>query len=184
MCGDPKQELTNGWATSERSPGILIADDMALILTLLKLELECRGFAVWLAMNGVNAVDLYQRHVNEIDLVLLDVHMPGLDGPRTLEALQRHDPDVVAFFMSGNLGSYTEEELLDRGAAWVFSKPFRPAEVAEVLHQVACASGSTPFVCDWQTPSRAMNITRKPADRRFTHGTAPRTAAPEGRCVP
>jgi CheY-like chemotaxis protein len=116
-----------------RRPGILIGDDMALILTLLKFELESRGFAVWLAVDGDDALDLYRRHRDEIDLVLLDVQMPGLDGPHTLEALQRFNPDVVACFMSGNTGSYTEEELLDRGAARVFSKPFRPAEVADLL---------------------------------------------------
>jgi CheY-like chemotaxis protein len=138
MNREPKQhEATNGWAAVARNPGILIADDMALILTLLKFELESRGFNAWLAVDGDDALDLYRKHRDEIDLVLLDVQMPGLDGPHTLEALQRLNPHVVACFMSGNAGIYTEKELLDRGAAWVFSKPFRPVEVADVLQQVA-----------------------------------------------
>lgn len=121
---------------SARKPGVLIADDMAPILTLLKFELESRGFNAWLAMDGDDALDLYRRHHDEIDVVLLDVQMPGLDGPHTLEALQRLNPDVAACFMSGNFGSYTEEELLARGAAWTFSKPFRPFEVADILQQL------------------------------------------------
>jgi CheY-like chemotaxis protein len=119
-----------------RPPGILIADDMALILTLLKFELESRGLAVWLAVDGDDAVELYRRHRNEIDLVLLDVQMSGLDGPHTLEALQRLNPDLVACFMSGNTGIYTEEELLDRGAVRIFGKPFCPADVANFLEEV------------------------------------------------
>ena len=52
-----------------RNPGILIADDKGLILTLLKLELEPRGFTVWLAVDGDDALDLYRRNHAEIDLV-------------------------------------------------------------------------------------------------------------------
>jgi CheY-like chemotaxis protein len=146
-------ERAHGCAASVRNPGILIADDMALIRTLLKFELESRGFAVWLAVDGDDAVEQYRAHRDEIDLVLLDVQMPRLDGPHTLEALQRLDPGVVACFMSGDAGVYTGVELLDRGAAWIFSKPFRSAEVVDVLQRVASAPDSTPFVCDCQTPS-------------------------------
>jgi CheY-like chemotaxis protein len=134
-----------------RNPGILIADDKVLILTLLKFELQSRGFKVWLAVDGDDAVALYRSHRDEIDLVLLDVHMPGLDGPRTLEALQRINPDIVACFMAGNANIYTEEDLLDRGATWVFGKPSNPAEIADLLQRVASAPHSTPFVRDWQT---------------------------------
>jgi CheY-like chemotaxis protein len=134
-----QQQRANGCGAIARKPGILIADDMALILTLLKFELEPRGLAVWLAVDGDDALDLYRRHRNDIDLVLLDVRMPGLDGPQTMAALQRLNPDVVVCFMSGDFGTYTKEELLDRGAAWIFSKPFRPVEVADLLQLVASA---------------------------------------------
>jgi CheY-like chemotaxis protein len=137
MNGNCKQQgQAVGRRALARRHGILVADDMAFILTLLKFELESRGLAVWLAVDGDDAVDLYRRHRDEIDLVLLDVQMPGLDGPHTLEALQRLNPAVVACFMSGQIGIYTEEELLDRGAARVFSKPFRPADVADSLQEV------------------------------------------------
>jgi CheY-like chemotaxis protein len=116
---------------------------MALILTLLKFELESRGFKVWLAVDGDDALDLYHRHCDEIEFVLLDVQMPGLDGPNTFDALQRLNPDVVACFMLGDDGIYTDRELLDRGAALVFSKPIRPAEVADQLQRVGRPSRPT-----------------------------------------
>jgi CheY-like chemotaxis protein len=119
-----------------RKPGILIVDDMGPILTLLKFELEPRGFAVWLAVDGDDALDLYLRNREKIDVVLLDVQMPGLDGPHTLAILQRLDPDVVSCFMTGYSGHYTEENLLKRGAACVFNKPFRAEEVAQRLLKV------------------------------------------------
>ena len=137
MIDEPRsQEMADGSSAIPRNRGILIADDKALILSLLKFELESRGFAVWLAVDGDDALDLYRKHRDEIDLVLLDVQMPGLDGPHSLEALRQCNPEVVACFMTGGAGTYAEEDLLDRGAAWVFRKPFRPPDVADVLQEV------------------------------------------------
>jgi CheY-like chemotaxis protein len=143
----------NGQDSCERRPGILIADDMALILTLLKLELEPLGFVVWLAVDGDDAVDLYQKNHSKIDLVFLDVDMPGLDGPQTLEAIQQLSPEVLACFMTGGTGTYTEEELLDRGAALIFHKPFRPGDVAMMLQRLASLCTSSPVVVDFHAPS-------------------------------
>jgi CheY-like chemotaxis protein len=124
-----------------RQPGVLIADDMGLILTLLKFALEKDGFAVWLAVDGDDALDLYRRHRTEIDLVLLDVQMPGLDGPRTLDALRRFDPDVLACFMTGDADPYTRSDLLARGAARVFAKPFVAPTLTRTLRDILESAG-------------------------------------------
>jgi CheY-like chemotaxis protein len=146
------QEQASDCRAHARSPGVLIVDDTAFILTLLKFEMESRGFNVWIAMDGDDALDLYRRHRKQIDVVVLDVQMPGLDGPHTLEALQRLSPEVVACFMSGDTGEYTPDELLARGAALLFSKPFRAAVVGDLLLRLVSAADSTAFVCDWQVP--------------------------------
>jgi CheY-like chemotaxis protein len=122
-------------------PGVLVADDMGLILTLLKFALEAHGFDVWLAVDGDDALDLYRRNRAEIDLVVLDVQMPGLDGPHTLSAIRRLAPDVLACFMTGDPGPYTRDDLLSCGAARVFDKPFEPAELARTLTEVLCSAG-------------------------------------------
>ncbi len=121
---------------SRRRQGILVVDDVGLILTLLKFELEPLGFDVWLAVDGDDALDLFRRHREEIDVVLLDVQMPGLDGPQTLAGLQRVDPNVAVCFMTGHFSIYSEADLLARGAAHVFCKPFRPADVARFLESM------------------------------------------------
>jgi two-component system, cell cycle sensor histidine kinase and response regulator CckA len=142
-CHKVSQTTANDSWASPRQPGILIADDMGLILTLLKFELEPRGFTVWLAVDGDDALDLYRQNRAEIDLVLLDVSMPGLDGPRTLAALQTLDPDILACFMTGNSSTYTEENLLERGAVGIFHKPFNAAEVAKCLKAMVDSLDST-----------------------------------------
>jgi CheY-like chemotaxis protein len=119
-----------------RNLGILVVDDMGLILSMLKVALQSRGFNVWLAENGDDAIPLYRLNREEIDLVLLDVQMPGLDGPHTLDALRRLDPDVLACFMTGNSGDYSRDDLLECGVARVFNKPFSAITLAQSIHEL------------------------------------------------
>ena len=90
------------------------------------------------AASGQEAVDLYKRHQADIEIVLLDVRMPGsLDGPQTLAALRELEPNVLCCFMSGQFGGYTEAGLRELGASRVIPKPFRLFEVAHVLRDLA-----------------------------------------------
>ena len=91
------------------------------------------GFAVWLAATGQKALNLYRQGSQVIDVVLLDVRMPGLDGPQTLAGLRDINPQVRCCFMSGDLGSYTGWRLYNLGAAALIRKPFHLGEVAQVL---------------------------------------------------
>jgi CheY-like chemotaxis protein len=126
----------NGQETTTRKPAILVVDDDAGVRNLLNAVLWQQGFMIWLAGNGLHALELYQELAAKIDLVLMDVRMPGLDGPQTLAALQRLNPDVGCCFMTGDSGPYTEEELLARGAVAVLHKPFHLTEVAQLLRQL------------------------------------------------
>jgi len=135
--------VMDGKSTAHHHPGILIVDDQALILTMLKLELEPRGFEVWLAVDGDDGLDLYRRHHSEIDVILLDVEMPGMNGPQTLAAMQKINPKVQVCFMTAGSSSISETELMNRGATCVFRKPFRPGDVASCLEKHCCASLSS-----------------------------------------
>ena len=124
-------------ATSASSPGILIADDESAILDFLRRGLGLYGFTVWTAKNGKEAIEIYKANRQDIAAVLLDVLMPDQDGPSTLGLLRTIDPDVRCCFMSGDLGRYTQDELLAGGAAHVLFKPFPLSEVAQVLQLMA-----------------------------------------------
>src|SRR5437660_9448725 len=101
------------------SPGVLIVDDQPDVLALLQTVLRHYGFAVFLAPTGQGAVELYRYHRSEITLVLLDVAMPGWDGPRTLRALRAVNPEVVCCFVTGAAPEGTEQDLRALGAARV-----------------------------------------------------------------
>ena len=118
---------------SRAKPGVLVVDDEHFVRAMVQLSLEQDGFDVWLACSGREAIHLYQKHQDSIDVVLLDVCMRGLDGPETLEALRALNPEVLACFMSGGTGAYRPEELRRRGAAHVIAKPFRLDQLANTL---------------------------------------------------
>jgi anti-anti-sigma factor len=117
--------------------GVLVVDDETAVLCVLAARLRIEGYTVWLAGHGHEAIEIYQRHLEEIAVVLLDVLMRGMDGPHTLTALQKLSPTVRCCFMTGNPTPYTEEALLQMGAVRVFRKPFAVTEVIDMLHQLA-----------------------------------------------
>jgi CheY-like chemotaxis protein len=120
---------------SGTGPGVLLAEDEPVIRDLLGVLLRAQGFAVWPAADGREALDVYGRHRGDIRAVLLDVHMPRLDGPHTLRALRQLDPEVPCCFITGTAGDGEEEQLWALGATAVLHKPCTPEELAEALRQ-------------------------------------------------
>jgi DNA-binding NtrC family response regulator len=118
-------------------PGVLVVDDDPVLRDLLNAVLTARGFRVWVCPSGEEALAVYLRHRNQIALALLDVRMPGLDGPGTLSALRRIDPGVRACFMSGHTDPYSLDDLAGRGALRFFEKPFQITALADGLWQLA-----------------------------------------------
>lgn len=121
----------------DRMRGVLVIDDQDFMRNVLDYMLRSQGFAVWLAADGWEAIDLYRRHRASIDLVLLDVCMPVLDGPATLAALRELDPQVGCCFMTGDPGKYTERELRELAGAALLLKPFRLADLSRVVREFA-----------------------------------------------
>jgi CheY-like chemotaxis protein len=124
--------------TVARRPEILVVEDEPAIRRMLELVLRYYGFTVRLAAGGGEAIELFDRHRGTIDVVLLDVQMPTIDGPQTLTALRALDARVRAVFMTGNGGAYTTEDLRRRGAVDILQKPFKSmSELARLLGQAA-----------------------------------------------
>ena len=123
--------------------GILVVDDEQLIREVLKRFLQLAGFRVFLAASEHEAVELYRHQAEAINAVLLDVRMPGLDGPATLTALRGLDPRVRCCFMSGDLGMHSPEELFRLGALALFEKPLHMNELAETLRRVINSPAAT-----------------------------------------
>ncbi|QEL20491.1 response regulator [Limnoglobus roseus] len=114
----------------ERPVGILVVDDDDGIRAVLAAGLERHGFSVWPAADGREAVAHHRVHHASIDLALLDVLMPGRDGPETLHHLRQFAPHLSACFMTADAGRYTERDLFALGPLAVFRKPFDVVDMA------------------------------------------------------
>jgi DNA-binding response OmpR family regulator len=97
---------------------------------------EHHGFQVHVAASGKQALDLYQSHATQIDMVLLDVCMPDLDGPATLNQLQMINPGLLACFISGNTREHSVDDLLQSGALRLFSKPISMGELTREIKAI------------------------------------------------
>ncbi len=139
------------------SPRVLVVDDDNTLCMILTRELRKRGFDVYSTDSGGEAVEMYCRSSRRIDLVLLDVNMPGMSGVETLDALRIADPGVRCCFMTADLRASTQDTLLARGALAVFDKPFASlAGLCEALrgHASTPAAGSgtsTEEACQWRS---------------------------------
>jgi CheY-like chemotaxis protein len=114
---------------------VLVVDDDAEVRAVAGAVLRHHGFDSLPANGGRQAVEVYRQRREHIDVVLLDVVMPGLDGPQALAALRQADPAVRAVFMSGYTSAYSEADLARMGAASFVAKPFRPAELVSALRR-------------------------------------------------
>jgi CheY-like chemotaxis protein len=110
----------------------LVVDDEARIRAWMSVSLPQSGFNVRLAASGPEAVQTYRERPQDFDLVVLDVHMPEMDGPRTLQELQNINPKVSCCFLSEG-HTYSHQELLARGGARVLDKMPELPELVQAL---------------------------------------------------
>ncbi len=120
---------------------LLVEDQETLRLAVSKL-LQKRGFVVILAEDGHAAVDLFRDHAEDIDLVLLDLTLPGMSGQEVFRELRVVKPDVKIMFTSGydpqgiTPGSAFTEEVLSN----FIRKPYRIDELVHTLHEALDSS--------------------------------------------
>ncbi|MFO0930866.1 MAG: response regulator [Gemmataceae bacterium] len=114
-------------------PGVLIVDDEPIIADLVRRCFQSAGYPAWSAIGGKEAVTVVRENPGRVGVLLLDVQMPELDGPATLAAIRELLPSVRCYFMSGDLGRYSEQDLFDLGARGLFLKPFRCQDLLTVF---------------------------------------------------
>jgi len=121
---------------------VLVVEDEDAVRDLALEILEERGYAVMNATRGDEALRLMNERGSEVDLVLTDVVMPGLDGHQLAAALARTHPEVRILYMSG----YAGEAIRHRGAlpegAVVIQKPFSAQTLAARIREVLDADRS------------------------------------------
>jgi PAS domain S-box-containing protein len=119
---------------------ILIVDDEARLLELVRLSAEKRGFRVLTAHDGEHAVEVYQEHSKEIDVVVLDWGLPRLDGSAVFRKLKEINPKVTVIGISGYLDFDLRDRMLKEGVRDFLQKPCTPNEILEKV-LFSCQAG-------------------------------------------
>jgi len=102
---------------------ILVVDDDAANRDVISQMLTSLGYTVFTAHNGLQAIEVYEKR-RDIDLVILDMIMPGLNGGETFDKIRNINPDVRVILSSGYSITGQAKTILDRGVKTFIQKPF------------------------------------------------------------
>ncbi len=115
---------------------ILLVDDEPVVLKIAELALQRSGYAVLASGDPQQAISLFESSKTEIDLLVTDVVMPGIEGPELAERLVQMKPKLPILLISGIV---TERDLTWKGKSKVaftfLRKPFQPSALVEKVRQ-------------------------------------------------
>lgn len=114
------------------NPYILLVDDEAPFIETMQKRLTKRGLTVAAALSGSEALDVLGKHRN-IDVVILDVKMPGMDGLETLQEIKKKLPLVEVIMLTGHATVESAVEGMKLGA---YDYLMKPCDQEELLNKV------------------------------------------------
>jgi CheY-like chemotaxis protein len=117
---------------SDRQPVILFADDDEFCLSVVVKMLNRLGCSVLEARDGHEAIEVYKKNQDRIDLVILDMKMPH-NGASTYEQLRKINTEVKIFVTSGYTEDHRITELLKQGCDGFIQKPFNLNILSQVV---------------------------------------------------
>jgi PAS domain S-box-containing protein len=110
---------------------VLFVEDEIRQLELMRRTLEKAGYRVLVATDGVEAVETFLRHKDEISVVVLDLGLPKLNGWEALKKMRKADPTLKPILASGYI-SHDMESAMDQGElSALLMKPYQPNEIIE-----------------------------------------------------
>jgi two-component system cell cycle sensor histidine kinase/response regulator CckA len=145
-CAEPSHGTTaNPGGGKSGSETLLLVEDDEDILKAMKEILQSHGYHVVTAENGEKAVELYSTKA--IDLVVLDVSMPGMGGIRCLQELRSLDQDARVIISTGCPSNDPIRRLLERQARGILAKPYLFSELLSMVRNAldSCQTRSPVF---------------------------------------
>ena len=118
------------------SGSVLVADDEEMVRSVARLTLENAGFKVLLAVDGVEAVEVFREHGDQLNAVLLDMTMPRMGGDEALREIRRIRADARIILASGFHEQDATERIDGQRPATFLQKPFQPQELIDKVRQV------------------------------------------------
>jgi signal transduction histidine kinase len=125
-----KEEMPGGNET------ILLVDDEEAILDVARNMLERFGYTAITAESGEKAIEIYKAQKERIDLVILDLGMPGIGGHKCLKELLKIDSRIKVIIASGYLKIEKVKETVESGASGFIGKPYQLSGMLKKVREV------------------------------------------------
>lgn len=113
---------------------ILVVDDEPVLCAVLQKMLTRLDYAVITAHDGLEAVKILARL--QVDLVISDLRMPGMDGWMLLQHIREQEPDLPVILITGYHSDYSESRAEESAADAYISKPFSFQQIRKIVRQV------------------------------------------------
>ena len=115
---------------------VLLVDDEEMVLRVGEEMLHTMGYDVFLASNGKEALEIYEKNNQKIDMVLLDMVMPDMGGGETFDKMKVINPGVKVLLSSGYNIDGEATEILNRGCNGFIQKPFNLKNLSQKLKEI------------------------------------------------
>jgi len=115
---------------------VLLVDDEKTVIEVCKEMLESLGYTVYVAQNGEEAMTVYMEKRKQIDLVILDMIMPGISGGETFDRLRKINPEIQILLSSGYSIDGEAQQIIDRGCKGFLQKPFQLKILAQNVRKI------------------------------------------------
>nr|CBX30901.1 hypothetical protein N47_E44130 [uncultured Desulfobacterium sp.] len=115
---------------------ILLVDDEEPLRRLGYELLNKQGFTVFVAENGEEALEIYRENKKIIDLVILDVSMPGMGGYLCFKELRKMNPNIKVIIVTGYSDNGKVKEIIKSGAAGFVGKPYRFTKILNKIQEI------------------------------------------------
>ncbi len=132
-----KRIMTSGSGT------LLLVDDEEMILEVSAKMLSVIGYEVITACGGHEAVDIFRKRHAEIDLVVLDVIMPNMNGSDVFDYIKQIDPEAKVLLLSGYSSNGIVESILAKGCNGFIQKPFNIKTISAKIREILSTKAAT-----------------------------------------
>jgi signal transduction histidine kinase/CheY-like chemotaxis protein len=115
---------------------LLFVDDEDMIIDVGRPMLEKMGYKVFIAHDGKEAIEVYNKNKGDIDMVVLDMIMPDMGGSEAYDRLKQINPSIKVLLSSGYSIDGLASEILKRGCDGFIQKPFHMRELSQKLREI------------------------------------------------
>ncbi len=115
---------------------LLLVEDEVLVAEWLRWSLTQKGYRVFWAMNGLDAMKIYAHEGKNISLVLSDHGLPGMSGWELFGKLKQSNPEVLFVIATGYLDPQLKQGMLESGIADFFNKPFKRKDLLNRIRRL------------------------------------------------